>query len=138
VQAKNSGDIGVGEIGIPRKGVGYFVRVAWNPFACELGFRPDQYLCHFLDTVKWAVFASLKLLLCIQPSAVVLSVYDQMQEISGRFRCSKSTHGPTIEAKNSRTFRVARFFKSGGIAKRQARPRNTLNPLIPCLHASAR
>jgi hypothetical protein len=47
VQTKNSGDIGVGEIGIPRKGVGYFVRVAWNLFACELGFRPDQYLCQF-------------------------------------------------------------------------------------------
>jgi hypothetical protein len=59
MQAKNRCEIGVGKIGIPRKGVGYFVRVAWNPFAGESRFRPDQYLCQFFDPMKWAVFASL-------------------------------------------------------------------------------
>jgi hypothetical protein len=52
VKTKKSCEIGVREIGIPRKGVGDFVRVARDPFANE----------------SW------KLLLCIQPSAVVLSV----------------------------------------------------------------
>jgi hypothetical protein len=31
---------------------------------------------------------------------------DQTQEDSGRFPSSRSIHGPTMETKNSRTFRV--------------------------------
>jgi hypothetical protein len=47
VQTKNGYEIGVGDVVIPRKGVGYFLRVSGDPFPCESDFRPDQYLCQF-------------------------------------------------------------------------------------------
>ena len=59
VQVKNSCEIGIGDIGVPRKGVGYFVCVSVDPFAGESGF---------------ATFRSVE-------SALVHPVLDQMQEI---------------------------------------------------------
>jgi hypothetical protein len=58
---------------------------------------------------------SWKLILFIQPSAVMLSVCDQMQDTLGDALPRKAVDGPKMEAKSSRTVRVAaRLCKWGG------------------------
>jgi hypothetical protein len=99
----NSCEIGVGEIGFPRKKVGYFVRLSVDPFAGESGFHPDQYICQSFDPVKGAKHLSWKVRLFIQSSTRSRrNLGDTLPEIRS---------SPTIEATNSRTFRVARFYK---------------------------
>jgi hypothetical protein len=68
VQAKNSHEISVGEISIPRKGVSKLATVFISPGIHSLAsrdFARISIFATFLDPVKWAKHASWKMLLFV-------------------------------------------------------------------------
>jgi hypothetical protein len=123
VQAKNNHEISVGEISIPRKGVGYFVRFSGDPFAGKSGLRPDQYLCKFSRSGEMGQARVVENALgCLAVGCCAVGLRPdagELWEIS--FQLIYPQPDDRGEELYCRMFRVARCCKWGGISKRQAR-----------------